>query len=249
MLLFDSVTRYARAIREIGLAAGEPPAQRGYPPSMFDSMPKLLERSGTSDKGSITGFYTILVDGDDMDEPVSDTVRGILDGHIVLSRELAQGYHYPAIDVLQSISRLAPYVTGNATNKAAGVIRRTMAVYARAEDLINVGAYHNGSNPEIDDAIVKHGLIENFLIQEVDEPSALEETLSSMSYITGVDIPEEEMTDNNEKLPASAERTSKKEKSVKDTQRPAPVDNNAMALNSVASLFSSMPTSSVFNTN
>jgi flagellum-specific ATP synthase len=249
MLLFFFFSRYARAIREIGLAAGEPPAQRGFPPSMFDSMPKLLERSGTSDKGSITGFYTILVDGDDMDEPVADTVRGILDGHIVLSRDLAQAYHYPAIDVLQSISRLAPYVTGSATNKAAGVIRRTMAVYARAEDLINVGAYHSGSNPEIDDAIVKHGLIENFLIQEVDEPSTLEETLSSMSYIAGVEIPEEEMTDNNEKLLASANRTSKKEKSVKDTQRAIPVDNNAMALNSVASLFSSMPTSSVFNTN
>jgi len=117
MLLFDSVTRFARAMREIGLASGEPPAQRGFPPSMFDSMPKLLERSGTSDKGSITGFYTVLVDGDDMDEPVADTVRGILDGHIVLSRELAQSYHYPAIDVLQSISRLSPNVSGTAPRR------------------------------------------------------------------------------------------------------------------------------------
>jgi flagellum-specific ATP synthase len=246
MLLFDSVTRYARAIREIGLASGEPPAQRGYPPSMFDSMPKLLERSGTSDKGSITGFYTILVDGDDMDEPVADTVRGILDGHIVLSRDLAQAYHYPAIDVLQSISRLAPYVSGNITNKVAGVIRRTMAVYARAEDLINVGAYHNGSNPEIDDAISKHVHIENFLVQEVDEPSTFEETLSSMSYITGINIPEEEMTDSNEKLKSTG-RTFKKEKPAMDTQRA--VSTDTMALNSVANLFSSLPTSSVFNSN
>jgi flagellum-specific ATP synthase len=246
MLLFDSVTRYARAMREIGLASGEPPAQRGFPPSMFDSMPKLLERSGTSDKGSITGFYTILVDGDDMAEPVADTVRGILDGHIVLSRELAQGFHYPAIDILQSISRLMPYVTGRATKEAAGVIRRTMAVYARAEDLINVGAYHNGSNPEIDDAIAKHAAIKNFLVQEVDDPSTLEETLSSMSYITGIVIPEEEMTDSNEKL-LTAGRTSKKEKIPMEAKRIIPTDN--MALNSVASLFSSMPTSSVFNTN
>jgi flagellum-specific ATP synthase len=249
MLLFDSVTRYARAMREIGLASGEPAAQRGYPPSMFDSMPKLLERSGTSDKGSITGFYTVLVDADDMDEPVTDTVRGILDGHIVLSRDLAQAYHYPAIDVLQSISRLMPYVTGRATKEAAGIIRKTMAVYAREEVMINVGAYHHGSNPEIDHAIEKHGLIENFLIQDVDEPSTLEETLSSMSYIAGVEIPEEEMTDNNEKLLAAADRASKREKPLRDTKRQAPADNNAMALNSVASLFSSMPTSSVFNNN
>jgi flagellum-specific ATP synthase len=246
MLLFDSVTRYARAMREIGLASGEPAAQRGYPPSMFDSMPKLLERSGTSEKGSITGFYTILVDGDDMDEPVSDTVRGILDGHIVLSRELAQAYHYPAIDVLQSISRLMPHITGRATKEAAGVIRRTMAVYAREETMINVGAYHRGSNPEIDNAIEKHSLIEDFLIQEVDEPSTLEETLSSMSYIAGIEIPEEEMTDNNEKLLAAG-RAYKKEKIPMETKRIIPADN--MALNTVASLFSSMPTSSVFNNN
>jgi hypothetical protein len=142
-----------------------------------------------------------------------------------------------------------PYVTGSATKKASGVIRRLMAVYARAEDMINIGAYRNGSNPETDYAIEKHGLIENFLIQEVDEPSTIEETLSSMSYIAGVEIPEEEMADNNEKLLANAGRISRKEKSVKETQRAIPADNNAMALNSVASLFSSMPASSVFNAN
>ncbi|GHU93030.1 flagellum-specific ATP synthase FliI [Spirochaetia bacterium] len=193
MLLFDSVTRFARAQREIGLATGEPPATRGYTPSMFDSMPKLLERCGTSDRGTITGFYTILVDGDDMDEPVADTVRGILDGHIVLSRRLAQGFHYPAIDVLQSISRLAPVVSGKASAQAAGFIRRNMAVYGETEDLINVGAYHAGSNPAVDEAIAKHIPIENFLIQDVDEKTSLGETLQVMSGISGVKIPPEEI--------------------------------------------------------
>jgi flagellum-specific ATP synthase len=193
MLLFDSITRFARAQREIGLAIGEPPATRGYTPSMFDSMPKLLERCGTSERGTITGFYTILVDGDDMDEPVSDTVRGILDGHIILSRSLAEHYHYPAIDVLPSISRLAPVISGPVTGKAAGYIRRLMAVYAEAEDLINVGAYHGGSNPAIDEAIAKREAIEALLIQGVDERSSLAETLSVMAEISGIGIPEEEM--------------------------------------------------------
>ena len=196
MLLFDSVTRFARAMREIGLASGEPSATRGYPPSMFDTMPKLLERSGTSDTGSITGFYTILVDGDDMDEPVSDTVRGILDGHIVLSRRLAQAFHYPAIDILQSVSRLSTKVSGPSIKKAAGVIRRSMAVYSEAEDLINVGAYHAGSNPAIDDAIVKHQYIEKFLIQEYEDSAPLEETFAMMEELTGIPIPPEEIAGN-----------------------------------------------------
>ncbi|MDR2633990.1 MAG: FliI/YscN family ATPase [Treponema sp.] len=193
MLLFDSVTRFARAQREIGLAIGEPPATRGYTPSMFDQMPKLLERCGMSEKGSITGFYTVLVDGDDMDEPVADTVRGILDGHIVLSRSLAQAYHYPAIDVLASVSRLAPIVSGPFTNKAVGALRRLMAVYAENEDLINVGAYHTGSNPAIDEAIMKHKAIEEFLIQEVDEMSTIAQTLKMMAGISGSTIPDAEM--------------------------------------------------------
>jgi flagellum-specific ATP synthase len=191
MLMFDSVTRFARAMREIGLSSGETAAQRGFPPSMFDSMPKLLERAGTSEKGSITGFYTVLVDGDDMDEPVSDTVRGILDGHIVLSRNLAEAYHYPPIDVLKSISRLASTVSGFASKKAAGVIRRNMATYAENEDFINIGEYRSGANPVIDEAIAKHVQIEEFLIQEVDEPSSLEDTLTAMSEIAGIDIPPE----------------------------------------------------------
>jgi flagellum-specific ATP synthase len=192
MLLFDSVTRFARAQREIGLASGEPPATRGYPPSMFDTMPKLLERCGTSEKGTITGFYTILVDGNDMDEPVADTVRGILDGHIILSKDMAQRYHYPAIDILASVSRLARDVSGKEQIKASGIVRRHMAVYAEAEDLINVGAYHAGSNPTIDAAIEKHMAIEEFLIQEIEKKSSLEDTLKGLGDIAGEPIPLEE---------------------------------------------------------
>jgi flagellum-specific ATP synthase len=232
MLLFDSVTRFARAQREIGLATGEPPATRGYPPSMFDSMPKLLERSGTSDYGSITGFYTILVDGDDMDEPVADTVRGILDGHIVLSRSLAERSHYPAIDVLGSISRLAPTVAGKAPGKAANIIRRNMAVYAEAEDLINVGAYHAGSNPDIDEAIGKHKEIEKFLIQDMDEGSSLNETLIKMGAIAGIDIPEEDLDDS---LPRVVSEDTEFEV-IKDAAEP--VSSAASAVNSVAALLS-----------
>jgi flagellum-specific ATP synthase len=197
---------------------------------MFDSMPKLLERSGTSDVGSITGFYTILVDGDDMDEPVADTVRGILDGHIVLSRRLAQAYHYPAIDVLQSISRLAPSVSGPSLNKAAGAIRRTMAVYAESEDLINVGAYHAGSNPAIDEAIAKHPSIEEFLMQSVDEQSTEAQTFAAMAAISGVPIPAEEISGDWSK--AAADTTS----AGKLAMPPAGADS-VQAQNSVAALF------------
>ena len=192
MLMFDSVTRFAKAQRETGLAIGEPPATRGYTPSVFETLPKLLERSGTSDKGSITGFYTVLVDGDDMDEPISDTVRGILDGHIILSRKLAQKYHYPAIDVLASISRLANRVSGSVTKKAAGYLRRLMAVYQEAEDMINVGAYQKGSNPAIDEAIAHHMKIEEFLNQEVADPAPITATLESMGKVADMEIPKEE---------------------------------------------------------
>jgi flagellum-specific ATP synthase len=163
---------------------------------MFDSMPKLLERSGTSDKGSITGIYTVLVDGDDMDEPVADTARGILDGHIVLERRLAEAYHYPAIDILKSVSRLAPVVSGASVNKAAGVLRRCMAAYAESEDLISVGAYHAGTNPATDEAIAKHQSIEDFLIQEIGDRSSEEDTYAMMEAITGVHIPVEEIKSN-----------------------------------------------------
>jgi flagellum-specific ATP synthase len=193
MLLFDSVTRFARAQREIGLARGEPPAQRGFTPSVFSTLPKLLERCGTSQTGTITGFYTILVEGDDMDEPVSDTVRGILDGHVVLSRRLAQEYHYPAVDVLQSISRLAPRITGPVTQKVVGLLRRLLAVYTEAEDLINVGAYVRGSNPTIDEAMDKITEIREFLMQGITDKAPIEETLRRAGQLVDVEIPDEEI--------------------------------------------------------
>jgi flagellum-specific ATP synthase len=201
MLLFDSVTRFARAQREIGLAIGEPPANRGFTPSVFSLLPKLLERSGTSDRGSITGFYTVLVEGDDIDDPVSDNVRGILDGHIVLTRKLASANHYPAIDVLQSVSRLALQVTGPRTREAAGILRRHMATYAGAEDLISVGAYAKGSNPEIDASIERRADIEGFLVQPIAERAAMSDTLRRAGSIAGVEIPEEELAEPADAAP------------------------------------------------
>jgi flagellum-specific ATP synthase len=196
MLLFDSVTRFARAQREIGLATGEAPATRGFPPSVFSIMPKLLERSGTSAVGSITGFYSILVEGDDMDEPVADSVRGILDGHVVLSRRLAQRYHYPPIDVLDSVSRLAIKVTSQEMQHAAGYVRRLLATYGEAEDLINVGAYAQGSNAEIDEAISKMPAINQFLRQGIEEKAPIEDTREQLLAIAGpVRAPEQPVVD------------------------------------------------------
>ena len=192
MLMFDSVTRFAKAQREIGLAIGEPPAQRGYTPSVFETLPKLLERTGTNQAGSITGFYTVLVDGDDMDEPIADTVRGILDGHIILSRNLAQSRHYPAIDVLASVSRLANRVSGEKTKEACNYVRRLMAVYAEQEDLITVGAYQKGSNAKVDEAIEMHDAINEFLEQEELEKVTIEDTIHKLSELTGIEIPESE---------------------------------------------------------
>jgi flagellum-specific ATP synthase len=192
MFLFDSVTRFAQAQREIGLSGGETPAQRSYPPSVFESMKQFLERSGTSAKGTITAFYTILVEGDDMDEPISDTARSILDGHIVLSRGLAEHTHYPAVDILASLSRCAPDVTGAATQAAVGMVRRSMAVYAENEILINTGAYKAGSNSAIDEAIAAHRIIESFLVQGVNEKSSMAETLKRLGVIAGVEISDDE---------------------------------------------------------
>lgn len=174
MLMMDSVTRYAMAQRELGLAIGEPPATRGYPPSVFAVLPRLLERAGTSSKGSITAFYTVLVDGDDMNDPIADTVRGILDGHIVLSRKIGQTGHYPAIDVLASISRVMGDIVGSEHKQAANQLRRLLAVYRDAEDLINIGAYKSGSNKEIDQAIKYRSIIRDFTAQGTHEPSSFE---------------------------------------------------------------------------
>ncbi|NLM01328.1 MAG: FliI/YscN family ATPase [Treponema sp.] len=195
MLMFDSVTRFAHAQREIGLASGEPPAQRGYPPSVFELLPKLLERPGTNQFGSITALYTVLVDGDDMDEPIADKVRGTLDGHIVLSRALAHSYHYPAVDILSSISRLAKRVTGVQTQKACGIMRKYIATYANNEDMISVGAYQKGSDADIDKAIELHPAIEEFLIQEEFEKVSIVETIQRLGKIVGVEIPESEYAD------------------------------------------------------
>jgi flagellum-specific ATP synthase len=193
MLLFDSVTRFARAQREIGLAVGEPPATRGYTPSVFSTLPKLLERCGSGEVGTVTGFYTILVEGDDMDEPIADAVRGILDGHIVLSRRQAQANRYPAVDVLASLSRLGTKITSPSVQKAAGKIRSLLAVYTDAEDLINVGAYARGSNAAIDEAMDKIDEIRGFFSQGITESASILETVKRMAEIAGVPVPEEEL--------------------------------------------------------
>lgn len=185
MLMMDSVTRYATAMREVGLAVGEPPATRGYPPSVFANLPKLLERAGTSQKGTITAFYTVLVDGDDMNEPISDTVRGILDGHIVLDRGLASRGHYPAIDVLSSISRVMNEIVSREQIQSATRLKKLLAVYRNSEDLINIGAYQPGSNAEIDEAIRYYGTILNFLQQGVDEKVTFEEASGQLIKLFG----------------------------------------------------------------
>ncbi|MDF2924724.1 MAG: fliI [Paenibacillaceae bacterium] len=169
MLMMDSVTRYAMAQREVGLAVGEPPATRGYTPSVFATLPKLLERSGTSPKGSITAFYTVLVDGDDMNEPIADAVRGILDGHIVLNRNLANKGHFPAIDVLASVSRVMKEIVPDKHQEAAQFLNRLLSIYKDSEDLINIGAYQRGSNPEIDLSIKYIQAINEFTRQKVNE--------------------------------------------------------------------------------
>ncbi|RPF42919.1 type III secretion system FliI/YscN family ATPase [Thermodesulfitimonas autotrophica] len=183
LLLMDSVTRFALAQREVGLAVGEPPTTRGYPPSVFALLPRLLERAGNSESGSITGFYTVLVEGDDMNEPVADAVRSIVDGHIVLKRELAVANHYPAIDVLASVSRLMPSVVTPEHRQAAGRQRELMAAYRQAEDLINIGAYVAGSNPTIDRAIAVHDQINGFLRQGPDEYTAYDEAVERLLSI------------------------------------------------------------------
>lgn len=183
MLLMDSLTRFAMAQREVGLALGEPPVTRGYTPSVFAVMPRLLERSGTSDKGSITGMYTVLVDGDDMNEPVTDTVRGILDGHIVLSRSLANRNHYPAIEVLASVSRVMPNIVDDNHKSCSNELKNILSVYKDAEDLINIGAYVKGSSRTIDRAIEKIDQINAFLKQDVKEKVEIEEVLDIMQNI------------------------------------------------------------------
>lgn len=175
MMMMDSVTRYAMALREVGLAIGEPPATRGYTPSVFAALPKLLERAGTGPTGSITAFYTVLVDGDDMNEPIADAVRGILDGHIVLSRHLAHKGHFPAIDVLASISRVMKDIVASEQQEAAEQLKRLLSVYRDSEDLINIGAYQRGTNPQIDKAIQFIDVINDYCRQRTTEKLTLQQ--------------------------------------------------------------------------
>ncbi len=183
LLVMDSVTRLAMAQREIGLAAGEPPSQKGYTPSVFSLMPKIFERAGNFRAGSITGFFTVLVEGDDFNEPICDTARSILDGHVILSRDLAAMGHYPAIDVLNSVSRLVGRVATPEHREAARKLRETLAEYRRSEDLINLGAYAAGSNPRLDSAIKLRPKLNEFLRQEPDFCEPIEQTMAKLNAI------------------------------------------------------------------
>ena len=183
LLMMDSVTRFARAQREIGLAAGEPPTRRGFPPSVFAALPQLMERAGQSDKGSITALYTVLVEGDDMTEPIADETRSILDGHIILSRKLAQENHYPAVDVLASVSRVMNTIIDDEHRRVAGRIRQLLAKYREIELLIKIGEYKEGSDADADEAVAKVDSINALLKQEMREVSAFDNTLQQMREI------------------------------------------------------------------
>lgn len=185
LLMMDSVTRFAMAQREVGLAVGEPPTTKGYTPSVFAMLPKLLERSGTSKEGSITAFYTVLVDGDDLNDPIADAVRGILDGHIVLDRKLANKGHYPAIDVLASISRLMKEIVSKEHHEAALQFIRLLSTYKEAEDLINIGAYKKGSNSEIDRALTMYPALVRYLQQDIDEKTAFDQSKEELIQLCG----------------------------------------------------------------
>jgi FliI/YscN family ATPase len=183
LLLMDSVTRFARALREVGLAAGEPPARSGFPPSVFSELPRLLERTGNSDKGSITAFYTVLVEGDDMTEPIADETRSILDGHIVLSRKLAAQNHYPAIDINESVSRVMSGIADEHHNQSAGKLREVLATYEAQKDLILIGAYKKGSDPKTDYAIAKIDAVNRFLKQGTHEQTPSEAAVQQLNQL------------------------------------------------------------------
>ncbi len=180
LLLMDSITRFARALREIGLAAGEPPTRRGFPPSVFSSLPQLLERAGNSDKGSITAFYTILIEGDDMSEPVAEETQALLDGHIILSRKLADSGHFPAVDVLPSLSRVMSSIVDDSHRRSATKFRQLLSKYREIELLVQIGEYKKGSDPTADEAIAKISEINNFLRQDTDERTSFEETIQTL---------------------------------------------------------------------
>ena len=183
LFLLDSVTRFAMAQREIGLAVGEAPSSRGYTPSVFSLLPRLMERTGASEHGAITAFYTVLVEGDDMNEPIADAVRGILDGHLVLTRALATANHFPAIDVLESVSRLVRDITTPEEQQLTGAARDLLAVYRDNEDLVNIGAYVRGANPRLDLAISRREALTHFLRQQVDDRTPRKESLDRLASI------------------------------------------------------------------
>ena len=185
LLMMDSVTRFAMAQRELGLAVGEPPSTKGYTPSVFALLPRLMERAGTSDRGAITALYTVLVDGDDHNEPIADAARSILDGHIVLTRKLTSRGHYPPIDVLSSLSRTMPMVVAPAQIQNARRIRESMAAYDDVSDLVSIGAYKSGTNPLVDDAIQRHDQIQRFLRQDKTEASRFDETVGKLAMVAG----------------------------------------------------------------
>ncbi|HEV2369512.1 MAG TPA: FliI/YscN family ATPase [Acidimicrobiales bacterium] len=186
VLMMDSLTRFAMAQREVGLSAGEPPATRGYPPSVFALLPKLLERAGAAERGSITGLYTVLVEGDDLNEPIADAARSILDGHLVLSRRLASAGHFPSVDVLESISRVGPAITSPDRRAAAAELRRLMAAYQDARDLIEIGAYVRGTNPTVDRAVDLKDFINAFLRQEMSEAADLDDSWARLGALVGI---------------------------------------------------------------
>jgi FliI/YscN family ATPase len=186
MFMMDSVTRFAMAQREIGLSIGEPPASKGYTPSVFAMLPRLLERAGRGEVGSITGFFTVLVEGDDFNEPICDAVRGILDGHIILSRTLAARNHYPAIDVLNSVSRVMPALTTKDHLQLASFARKNLAVYEKVRDLVNIGAYVKGSDPEVDTSLLVMPELTNYLQQSRSDVSSFENTIQSLNEISKI---------------------------------------------------------------
>lgn len=185
LFMMDSVTRFAAAQREIGLAAGEPPATKGYPPSVFALLPKLLERTGSDGRGTITGLYTVLVDGDDMNDPIADAIRSILDGHVVLSRRLAERAHFPAVDVMASVSRTMMHIVSSPHQKAASKLRALLSAYSSAEDLISIGAYVQGSDPLVDESLERLPQINTFLTQEVYESTLFAEAVTQLQSVVG----------------------------------------------------------------
>jgi flagellum-specific ATP synthase len=185
LFMMDSLTRLAMAQREIGQARGEAPSQKGYTPSVFTLIPQFLERAGASERGTITGLITVLVEGDEMNEPIADHARSILDGHIVLSRKLAERNHYPAVDILASLSRVMGHLTTDEHRGHAGTLRNALATYVEHEDVINIGAYRQGSNADIDAAIAKHGPINEFLRQGIYEPAPYDDTLQRLGRLFG----------------------------------------------------------------